>query len=44
MALQVGELAPDFALPDQDGKPFHFGDLRGQSVLMIFYLHDFSPI
>jgi len=44
MALEVGELAPDFTLPDQDGKDFNFSGLRGTNVLLIFYVHDFSPV
>lgn len=44
MALEVGELAPDFTLPDQNNNDFRFADLRGQNVLLVFYLHDFSPV
>ena len=44
MALEVGAKAPDFTLPDQDGKDFSFSALRGKNVLLVFYLHDFSPI
>jgi peroxiredoxin Q/BCP len=44
MALEIGELAPDFTLPDQDGNDFRFSELRGRDVLLIFYLHDFSPV
>jgi peroxiredoxin Q/BCP len=44
MTLEVGELAPDFTLPDQNGAEFHFADLRGTNVLMLFYTHDFSPV
>lgn len=32
-----GKPAPDFTLPDQDGKPFQLSSLRGQRVLLIFY-------
>lgn len=44
MALGVGQPAPDFTLPDQNGKEFDFSSLRGDNVLLIFYLHDFSPV
>lgn len=44
MALEVGELAPDFTLPDQNDNDFNFSNLRGTNVLLIFYVHDFSPI
>ena len=33
----VGNLAPDFTLPDQDGKPFTLSSLRGAPVVLIFY-------
>jgi len=32
----VSKDAPDFALTDQDGKPFQFSSLRGKVVLMTF--------
>jgi cytochrome oxidase Cu insertion factor (SCO1/SenC/PrrC family) len=34
----VGELAPDFTLPDQDGRPHTLSAERGQrAVVLIFY-------
>ncbi len=33
----VGKLAPDFTLPDQDGKPLTLSSLRGAPVVLIFY-------
>ena len=33
----VGDLAPDFALPDQDGNPVRLSDLRGRPVVLYFY-------
>lgn len=27
--------APDFTLPDLDGRPFRFGSLRGQKVVLV---------
>ncbi|MCL6471426.1 MAG: redoxin domain-containing protein [Firmicutes bacterium] len=44
MALKIGELAPDFVLPDQNGEQFRFADLRGTNVVLLFYTHDFSPV
>ena len=38
-----GELAPDFALPDQDGKVHRLYDYRGQKVLVYFYPKDDTP-
>ncbi len=37
VASAEGKPAPDFTLPDQDGKPFRLSSLRGQRVLVIFY-------
>jgi peroxiredoxin Q/BCP len=37
MALQTGDLAPDFTLPDQEGKPVSLSDLRGSTVVLYFY-------
>ena len=34
---RVGNPAPDFALPDLDGKPVRLGDLRGQPVVVNFW-------
>lgn len=33
-ALDSAE-APDFVLPDADGRPFRFGSLRGQKVVLV---------
>ncbi len=32
-----GQAAPDFTLPDQDGKPLKLSSLHGQPVLIYFY-------
>ena len=37
MALQAGDRAPDFTLPDQDGNPVSLSALRGQTVVLYFY-------
>ena len=37
MAPQVGDLAPDFTLPDQEGNPVTLSGLRGKSVVLYFY-------
>ncbi len=44
MALETGELVPDFTLPDQDRNSCRFSQFRGQNVLLVFYTHDFSPV
>ena len=43
MALQIGDPAPDFTLPDQDGPPVALKDLRGQRVVIYFYPKDDTP-
>lgn len=44
MALQPGETAPEFELPDQDGHPVRLSDLRGRNVVVFFYPKDGTPI
>ena len=43
MALQIGDPAPDFTLPDQDGQPVALKDLRGKRVVIYFYPKDDTP-
>jgi peroxiredoxin Q/BCP len=35
--LAPGDSAPDFELPDQDGKPVRLSDLKGSPVVLYFY-------
>jgi peroxiredoxin len=35
--LEAGQEAPDFALPDQDGKELTLSSLRGETVVLYFY-------
>jgi peroxiredoxin Q/BCP len=35
--LAPGETAPEFTLPDAEGKPVSLADYRGQSVVVYFY-------
>jgi peroxiredoxin len=42
--IQPGAQAPDFTLPDQDGRKVSLSDLRGQTVVLAFYPADFSPV
>lgn len=35
--LEVGDTAPDFTLPDQEGNPVTLSELRGQPVVVYFY-------
>lgn len=39
----TGNVAPDFALPDQDGQNVKLSDYRGQPVVLFFYPQDDSP-
>jgi len=43
LKLQVGAEAPDFSLPDQNGKTIHLKELRGAPVVLYFYPKDFTP-
>jgi peroxiredoxin Q/BCP len=35
--LETGDAAPDFTLPDQDGKPVSLSQFAGQKVIVYFY-------
>ena len=35
--IEQGDEAPDFELPDQDGRPVRLSDLRGGPVVVYFY-------
>ena len=41
--LEVGDAAPDFTLPDQDGKPISLSSLAGRWVVLYFYPKDDTP-
>lgn len=43
MKLKVGQFAPDFELPDQDGKTHELSDYRSQWLLLYFYPKDDTP-
>ena len=42
--IEAGAPAPDFTLPDQDGKKVSLEDLRGKRTVLVFYPLDFSPV
>lgn len=37
MPLEVGEKAPQFALPDEDGKVVKLSDLKGRRAVVFFF-------
>ena len=42
--LEVGQLAPDFCLPDAQGKEWRLSEKRGRVVVLLFYPGDETPI
>lgn len=42
--LPVGSPAPDFTLPDQDGREVSLSRLRGRNVVLVFYPGDDTPV
>jgi peroxiredoxin len=42
--IEAGARAPDFSLPDQDGKLVSLADFRERRLLLVFYPNDFSPV
>jgi peroxiredoxin Q/BCP len=43
MNLKIDDIAPDFSLPDHEGKIFHLSDLIGKTVVLYFYPRDNTP-
>ena len=45
MSVEVGALAPDFVLKDQNNQEVRLSDFRGvRNVLLVFYPLAFSPV
>ena len=42
--VDVGDLAPDFVLKDQDRNEVRLSDFRGKNVVLVFYPFSFSGI
>jgi peroxiredoxin Q/BCP len=42
--LAVGSPAPEFTLPDQDGKSVALSSLRGKNVVLVFYPKDETSV
>ena len=43
LQLKVGQKAPAFALPNQDGKVMRLSDFKGKKVVLYFYPKDDTP-
>jgi len=41
--LKPGDLAPDFTLPDKDGKNVRLSEMKGKWVVLYFYPKDNTP-
>lgn len=41
--LAIGSIAPDFTLPDKEGKPVSLKDFAGKKVVLYFYPKDSTP-
>jgi peroxiredoxin Q/BCP len=41
--LEVGQMAPEFSLPSNAGKPMSLSDFRGKYVVLYFYPKDDTP-
>jgi peroxiredoxin Q/BCP len=41
--IEQGQMAPDFELPDQDGREVKLSDFRGQPVVVYFYPKAATP-
>jgi peroxiredoxin Q/BCP len=42
--MQVGEAAPNFSLKDGDGEEWNLSEHRGQTVVLLFYPGDDTPV
>lgn len=43
-AVGVGDRAPDFALPDGEGRTWRLSEHRGETVVLLFYPGDNTPV
>ena len=42
--VRVGESAPDFSLPDAEGRAWRLSEQRGKTVVLLFYPGDNTPV
>lgn len=43
MNLEIGQKAPNFSIPDQDGTPVSLSQFKGKKVVLYFYPKDSTP-
>lgn len=43
MPLKIGDPAPDFTLPDENGQPVTLSSFKGRKVILYFYPKDDTP-
>ena len=43
MPLNIGDPAPEFTIPDENGKPVSLSDFKGRRVILYFYPKDDTP-
>jgi Peroxiredoxin len=41
--MQINDKAPDFTLPDEDGREVSLKDLRGKNVVLFFFPRANTP-
>ena len=41
--LKIGDRAPNFAAPNQDGETTRLSDFKGKTVVLYFYPKDMTP-
>lgn len=44
MTIEVGQMAPDFTLPNQERQQITLSEQRGHPVVLMFYPFDFSGV
>jgi len=44
MGVEIGDIAPDFTLTDENGEQVTLSELRGRNAVLVFYPLDFSPV
>lgn len=42
--VRIGERAPDFALPDSEGRTWRLSEHKGETVVLLFYPGDNTPV